>query len=107
MQNQRGFGHFLEGCAEGFNQGGGEAPDEPHGIAQQHAAVRGKHRAAYGRIESSERARATNPVEFPLDILDARGNATAIRLQFGLAWPTPGSDAAAHPRHLDAMASQA
>src|SRR5947207_15717056 len=52
-------------------------------------------------------ARPTNPLQCPLEILDANGNAPPIRLQLGFTRSAASSDTSTHSRHFDDMASQA
>ncbi len=73
------------------------------GITDQ--GERGKGNGA--ALPAMDRARSTNQVQLPLDILDANGDAPLVRFQLRFARPLPGPDAAADPRHLDAMTRQA
>ena len=57
VQDQGGVGDFFERGAEGFDQRGGQVPDESHRIADQHAAAGGQGHRTHGRIERGEHAR--------------------------------------------------
>ena len=106
VQDQRGFSHLFERGAERLHQRGGQIADEAHGVADQHAAARGQHRAA-ARWDRAWRTcghrparrhcvRRLNSVDLPALVYPARArvaSGTALRRRRCRARParTPSS----------------